>query len=148
MRTNSRGKEFERSIKRTLEEAGYEFMDRHQFIAMKALNQAIYSQQFEIGKDMFGKDRKCDFILYHPRKIPNCLALECKWQSSSGSIEEKFPFLVMSIQLNEYPAIILLDGGGYSKKSKQWLLGQAGKNQLKHVFDLGEFQRYVSKGNI
>lgn len=148
MSANSRGKDQERAIKGILEEAGYEYISKNQFVAMKSLEQPIYSEQFEIGYDMFGKNRRCDFILYHPRKLPNCLVLESKWQSSTGSIDEKFPFLVMSIQLNEYQTIVIVDGGGFSPKSIAWLKNQAGKNQLKHVFDKGEFQRYVSKGNI
>ena len=63
-------------------------------------------------------------------------------------MEEKYPFEVLSIQQGGYPAIIILDGGGYSKGAAQWLKNQAGRNLLKHVFDQGDFQRYVSRGEV
>ena len=69
-------------------------------------------------------------------------------QASSGSVEEKYPFEVLNIQLDGYPAIILLDGGGYTKGAEQWLKGQAGKNRLRHVFNLGDFQRFASTGQL
>lgn len=52
------------------------------------------------------------------RVWPDGLVIQCKWQASSGSVEEKYPFEVLNIQKDEYPTIIVLDGGGYSKGSE------------------------------
>lgn len=115
---------------------------------MRDLGQPIYAAECFVGSDIYGKNRKVDFVLYHPRKWPNSLVIQCKWQASGGSVEEKYPFEVLNIQQSGYPSIIVLDGGGYSKSAEQWLKGQSGKNLLRHVFNMGEFQRFVSRGEI
>ena len=76
------------------------------------------------------------------------MVIQCKWQASPGSVDEKFPFEVLSIQLNEFDTIIVLDGGGYSRGAEQWLRGQAGKNKLRHVLSLGEVNRFHSQGRL
>ena len=118
------------------------------FFALRDMNQPIYARQCHTGRDLYGKRRRVDFILYHPQKWPDSLVIQCKWQASSGSVEEKYPFEVLSIEVDGYPTIILLDGGGYSNGAKQWLKGQTRRNQLKHVFNLGDFQRFASGGHL
>ena len=85
---------------------------------------------------------------YPPQRWPDCLVIQCKWQASPGSVEEKYPFEVLSIQLNEFNTIIVLDGGGYSKGAEMWLRSQAGKNKLLHVHNLGEISRFHSQGRL
>ena len=70
------------------------------------------------------------------------------WAIPQKQTEPKYPFEVLNIQQSGYPTIIVLAGGGYSKGSEQWLKGQAGKNLLKHVFDQGDLQRFVSRGAL
>ena len=57
-------------------------------------------------------------------------------------------FEVLSINADSYPAISVLDGGGYTAGSAQWLRNQAGKNRLRDVFTLGDFQRFASRGQL
>ena len=64
--------------------------------------------------------------------------------SNGGFSNEKYPFEVLSIAQNEFDTII--DGGGYSVGARQWLLNQAGKNRLIHVFSQGDFSRFASPG--
>ena len=63
-------------------------------------------------------------------------------------MDEKYPYEVLCIEHGDYNTIIILDGGGYTPGARQWLLDQAGKGRLKHVFDQGEFYRYASKGGV
>ena len=74
--------------------------------------------------------------------------IQCKWQAVGGSVEEKYPFEVLSINADGYPGIVVLDGGGYSAGAEQWLKGQAGNNRLRHVLNLGDFQRFISRGEL
>lgn len=146
---NRTGSRLEQFVAGLLEDAGYEAVwPSSLFFAMREMEQSIYAKQCVIGRDIYGKKRRVDFLLYHPRKWPQSLVIQCKWQAASGSVEEKYPFEVLSIQQSSYPAVILLDGGGYSKGAEQWLKGQAGKNLLKHVFDQGDFQRFISRGGL
>ena len=146
-RANRRGQGLEQSVRHLLSE-DYQPVSSKRFFALCDLEQPIFAEQVYIGEDVYGKRRRVDFILFHPRKWPKCLVIQCKWQASSGSVEEKYPFEVLSIQLNAYPTIVVLDGGGYSAGARLWLKGQAGKNRLRHVYDLGEISRFHSRGQL
>ena len=145
---NRSGQRLEAFIADVLNERDYLFVPSVRFFPARELAQPIYTRQCEIGKDIYGKKRRVDLILYHPRLYPTCLVIQCKWQASTGSVEEKYAFEVLSIAQNEFDTIIILDGGGYSDGAKQWLVNQAGKNRLLHVFTQGEFARFVSRGRI
>ena len=131
-----------------LDERQYEFVPPIQFFPARELEQPIYTRQYEIGKDIYGKRRRVDLILYHPRLWKDCLTIQCKWQASAGSVEEKYPFEVLSIAVNEFDTIIILDGDGYSDGAKQWLMNQAGKNKLLHIFRFSDFTRFASQGRL
>ena len=62
------------------------------------LEPPIYARQHEIGKDIYGKTRRVGAILYDPRLYPDCLVIRCKWQTSRGIFEEKYPYEVLNIQ--------------------------------------------------
>ena len=150
-RANKRGKILENAVLDLLVEE-HEKVESRKFLALKNLRQPLFARQCSVGKDVYGKNRRVDFILYHPQRWPDCLVIQCKWQSSGGSVEEKYPFEVMSIECNEFPTIIVLDGGGYSKESEAWLKGQVGKGKGKgrliHVFSLGEMGKFQSSGGL
>lgn len=145
---NKQEKMLEKNVTSIIVDRGYQFVKPMQFFPMQTMEQPIFTSNYHVGKNIYGKDREVDIIIYHPKLYPNCLVIECKWQAVAGSVEEKYPFLVLSIQQNEYDSIIILDGNGYSKGAKQWLLNQAGKNNLKYVFDLGGFQKFASQGKV
>lgn len=131
-----------------LDKRGYMFVIPARFYPACELKQPIYSRQYESGKDIYGKKRKVDIVLYHPRLYRDNLAIQCKWQSSGGSVEEKYPFEIQSIARNRVDTIIILDGGGYSAGAKQWLINQSGKKRLLHVFDKNEFADFANKGRL
>ena len=146
---NRTGSTLEQSVEALIEQAGYDLVPSAPlFFALRDMEQAIYASQCETGRDIYGIRRRVDFILYHPRKWPESLVIQCKWQASGGTVDQKYPFEVLSINADGYPAIIVLDGGGYTAGSAQWLRNQAGKNRLRHVFTLGDFQRFASRGEL
>ena len=145
---NLSGRRLENFVSEILDDRDYLKVDAIRFKPMCELEQPIYARQYETGRDIYGKLRRVDLILYHPRLYPDCLTIQCKWQASQGSVEEKYPYEVLNIQQNHFDTIIVLDGEGYSAGAKQWLLNQAGKNRLKHVFNMGEFTRFASRGNL
>jgi len=146
-RANRRRRTLENAINDLLSEE-YEQVSPARFFALRELRQPIFAEQCPIGRDIYGKQRRVDFILFHPQRRANGLVIQCKWQASSGSVDEKFPFEVLSIQMNEFDTILVLDGGGYSTGAEQRLRGQAGKNKLRHVLSLGEISRFRSQGRL
>ena len=77
-------------------------------------------------------------------RIRNCRRSETI--SSGGFSNEKYPFEVLSIAQNEFDTIIVIDDGGNLVGARQWLLNQAGKNRLSHVFSQGDFPLFASHG--
>lgn len=145
---NNAGKRLESFVAQHLDQRNYRYVKRDRFDLEKVLKEPIYTTQYEVGKSIYGKKRRVDLFLYHPVLHPSCLCIQCKWQSSSGSVEEKYPYEVESIAHGDFDTIIILDGGGYSTGARQWLVDQAGHRKLNHVFDQGEFSRFASKGGV
>ena len=146
-RANRRGRILERYVRELLTEE-YERVTANRFFAMRSLNQPIFAEQVETGTSIYNKKRVVDFALYHPQRWPECLVIQCKWQTSSGSVDEKYPYEVENIAHAGFPTIIVLDGGGYSDGARQWLLAQRGKRNLVDVCSQGDISRMQAQGRI
>ena len=51
------------------------------------------------------------------------IRIECKWQQSPGSVDEKLPYLYLNCveKMPEKSIVILIDGEGFKKGAIQWL---------------------------
>lgn len=142
------GNELESFVENVLVNKGYKFVFRTKFKATTYLEQPIYAKQFVVSKTIYQTKLQCDFIIYHPEKHPESLVIECKWQQSGGTVDEKYPYLVLNIKTKSpYKTVLLLDGGGYRKNAEKWLREQTDRKLL-HVFNMMEFQTWSNKGNI
>lgn len=105
-------------------------------------------------KSIYGHEKgtrsKTEFLLVDgDRRI----RIECKWQQSSGSVDEKFPYLFLNCCLTmEEPEIILILGGaGCRPAARQWLENAAAfgfhgidpKGRIK-VMDLEKFMTWAN----
>lgn len=93
--------------------------------------------------------RKVDFLVINRAKFPDDLIIECKWQQSKGSVDEKYPFLLYNIIKTGIPTVILLDGEGYSAAAKKWLTDQADKEMnlsFWGLWTMTEFQKNINNG--
>ena len=100
-----------------------------------------YATQVHIGKGIYSTDIFVDFYIIGSVTHPLGLIIECKWQSGSGSVDEKLPYLNANIE-NCYPAptIVLIDGGGMKEGAVNWLKTQVDHNHnLLGVFELTSF---------
>ena len=147
---NITGNALENFVKHKLTEQGYEEFINHkdQVFAMRdTIGGKQYSTQACCGTSIYGSKRKCDFLVMNKDKFSDGLIIECKWQQSAGSVDEKYPFAVHNIMKIGVPTIILLDGGGYKATAMEWLKGQAHKERaLIGVYNMAEFQTIVNKG--
>lgn len=145
---NKTGFNLEKFIEDTLRRLEYTPIEPQKFRPAMYLKQKIYSHKVRYGENLYGLHSEFDFAIYHPEKHPDGLIIEAKWQQSGGTVDEKFPYLVLNIQ-TKYPhkTIVVLDGGGYRKGAEKWIRSQVGNNLL-HVFDMKEFQTWVNKGGL
>jgi len=89
-----------------------------------------YATQVYIGSGIYGTEIYVDFYVMGSVSIPSSFIVECKWQQTGGSVDEKLPYVNLNIQ-NCYPApaIVLIDGGGMKQGAINWLNAQVNVNQ-------------------
>jgi len=146
---NYTGSILENDILSRLNERGYTFIPPKRFSPARFLEQPIYSRKFHIGQSIYNTPQYCDFILYHPQKWANNLVIEAKWQQVGGSVDEKYPYLVLNIQMKySVSTILILDGNGYKKGAEKWIRSQSGHGNFLSVFNLQQFHAWVNNGNL
>lgn len=71
---------------------------------------------------IYGHPGKTEFVLRSARFHLN-IRIECKWQQSAGSVDEKFPYLYLNCveAMPEPTVFILVDGGGAKAGAVRWL---------------------------
>jgi site-specific DNA-adenine methylase len=147
-RANFTGRELEDFVASILEKRGYTKVEQRKFEPSEHLNQPIYARRYDAGKNVYGTASRVDFVLYHPKKHHKCLIIEAKWQQTGGSVDEKYPFLILNIK-NQHPyeTILILDGGGYKRGACEWIRSQVGDN-FKALFDMAGFQKWANSDNL
>lgn len=78
-------------------------------------------QQVRVGRRLWGAERKIDVILTH-REARRSLGLECKYQGSTGTAEEKIPATISDIAAWPIPGIVVFEGEGFSPNMRLYLL--------------------------
>ncbi len=146
---NYTGTVLERFILSRFADRGYTFVARNLFTPACFLDQPVFTRHFHVGQSIYGTPQYCDFIVFHPQRWPNRLIIEAKWQQSGGSVDEKYPYLILNIQMQySCPTVLVLDGGGYKQGAERWIRNQAGHGNFLSVFNMPEFARWVNNGNL
>lgn len=78
--------------------------------------------------------------------------IEITYQKSQGSVDSKFPYFYLNAALGHNDNVIMLvDGGGYKKKAREWLKNNIEKRWLLEkdkeikLVNLGEFLSYIEE---
>jgi hypothetical protein len=149
-KANRTGNSLERFIEQTLLQRNYTEFWNHKkqvFANRKLIGGKQFAKQVPLGDTIYETERKCDFLVINREKFPRDLIIECKWQQSKGSVDEKYPFLIFNIIRTGIPTVILLDGGGYKRAAMKWLKEGINKNgALIGVWTMSEFQTEVNNG--
>ena len=150
---NRSGRELENFIEDALRRRGYSELEKthkaQAFANRSTIAGKRYVKQAPVGSSIYGTSRSADFLIINREIFPDGLIIECKWQQKSGSVDEKYPFLLFNINKTSVSTIIILDGGGYKPGAKQWLEEQVGQNMncaLHGVWDMAECQRQINLG--
>lgn len=84
-----------------------------------------------VGSTLYGTPLQADLLLgeaWDPRT-----AVFVRAQESVGSGEHKLPYLVLSIARGTLPAVLVIDGGGWSAGALRWVMGQRNERLLRVV---------------
>jgi len=73
------------------------------------------------ARRLWGAKRRIDVVVTHEatRKV---LGIECKYQGTSGSAEEKIPATIKDIEYWPITGIVVIDGPGFSENMKGFLM--------------------------
>ncbi len=73
-------------------------------------------------KTIYGHKGNTEFLLIS-EKYNLRIRIECKWQQSAGSVDEKLPYLYLNTieAMPEKDIMILIDGDGFKSGAKAWL---------------------------
>ncbi|MBE9028451.1 hypothetical protein IQ266_01610 [filamentous cyanobacterium LEGE 11480] len=70
-------------------------------------------REVNIGKSIIGKNRRVDLMLLHEAD-QTAFALECKYQDSSGTADEKIPYALENMRALPMAGCIVYAGSGFS----------------------------------
>ena len=88
-----------------------------------------YARQVYVGAGIYGTDLYVDFYILGAKVFACGLIVECKWQQTGGSVDEKLPYVNLNIQqCYPVPAIVVIDGGGMKPGAIDWLTEQVESN--------------------
>ena len=77
-----------------------------------ALGLVVYVE-VPLGKTIVGKNRRLDLLVLRPSD-QRALGLECKFQSGSGTTDEKIPYALQDLAAMWIPGALVYGGSGWS----------------------------------
>ena len=78
-------------------------------------------RQVRVGRRIWGAERRID-IIAKDRSTRTSLGIECKYQGTAGSAEEKIPATIQDIEAWPIRGIVVFSGEGFSERLKSFLL--------------------------
>jgi hypothetical protein len=71
-------------------------------------------REVNVGKTLTGKGRRVDVFVLEP-DTGTALAIECKYQGSVGTVDEKIPFALQDLESMRIPVCVAYAGDGFSQ---------------------------------
>lgn len=78
-------------------------------------------EQFRAGRRIWGAERRIDVVVTNPATRQR-LGIECKYQGTAGSAEEKIPTTIQDIEAWPIPGIVVFAGEGFSPHMRSFLI--------------------------
>jgi hypothetical protein len=70
-------------------------------------------EEVNVGTSIIGKQRRIDLLVL--AADGQALMVECKYQDSSGTVDEKIPYALQDLAAQRAPGVIVYAGGGFSE---------------------------------
>ncbi len=77
--------------------------------------------EVKAARRLWGAKRRIDVVLKRP-ETDKVLGVECKFQGTKGSAEEKIPATIKDIEYWPIQGIVVIDGPGFSDNMKGFLM--------------------------
>ena len=113
----------------------------------------LFRRQVKLGRNIYADyanpdDRRpyvmrVDFVIDNLQDYPRGLILEVKWQSSKGSVDEKFPYLVDNLRTCSLPSIVVAAGGGVRSGAIGYMRAHCDGQHLIAVYNMDGFYQWA-----
>ena len=70
-------------------------------------------REVSLGRTIIGKNRHIDIFVIEPA-TKKALAIECKYQDSTGTVDEKIPYALEDLRVMGMPVCLTYAGSGFS----------------------------------
>lgn len=77
-------------------------------------------REVSVGKTIIGKNRRIDVFAIH-EATQAALAVECKYQASQGTVDEKIPYTLQDLEALRMPGCVVYAGEGFSQGVRHML---------------------------
>ncbi len=131
-KSNQNGKALEELVENIVKINGYVKLTHDEKEQLKRgelkMKGSFYTTQVLLDKNLYGGKFYSDLFIRDNKNYPNGCHIECKWQGSAGSIDEKYVFTVQSLKKTGRPSILILAGNGAKKIAVDWIRRQESSN--------------------
>lgn len=153
--SNVTGNQLEATVKSVLKGKGFEVVNYRVW----ERNKSEYGSELLLENvpftTIYNHRGNTEFLLVS-QKYNLRMRIECKWQQSNGSVDEKLPYLYLNTieAMPEASVMILIDGAGWKPGSINWLKEAVKErkyttsdnaNKEIHVVSLSEFFTWANK---
>jgi hypothetical protein len=97
-------------------------------------------------QSIYDLEWRVDFYVWHAVKHPSGLIIEAKYQQGGGSVDEKYPFILGSLQRQQAETMVLFLGQGMRRESIAWCRRNCPPRCL--IMTWEEFVLYANKGRL
>jgi len=77
--------------------------------------------EYKVGRRIWGAGRRIDIVLRYPQ-TGKTLGIECKYQDTAGTAEEKIPSTIQDIEAWPIAGIVVFDGEGFTQNMRAYLV--------------------------
>lgn len=121
-RSNVSGAQLEDAIKQVLIRKGFRVVKYKEYESNPNYFQEELLLEDVPYTSIYGHQGKTEFLLVS-KKYNLRTRIECKWQQTSGSVDEKLPYLYLNAieAMPEKQIILIIDGDGWKKGAIKWL---------------------------
>lgn len=130
---NKNGRVFENMMIPIFRDAGFEVFNESELAKPNVQKQISQLKRYIIKNasymTIYNSGGKTEFVIVDdPRRI----RVEAKYQAAPGSVDEKYPYMLLNgiYQYPESEIIFVVDGGGYKPGARDWLKKQIDENWL------------------
>jgi hypothetical protein len=78
-------------------------------------------EQFKLGRRIWGAERRIDVVLTSPIERRR-LGVECKYQGTTGTAEEKIPATIQDLAAWPIPGLVVFSGEGFTTHMRSFLI--------------------------